>query len=69
MANTGYQPGFMGKALPVAFPKLNKAQKKDLAMADPKKTGELKYPHFSLFLSKSRRFPFFTATNIDGNRF
>jgi endonuclease G len=69
MANTGYQPGFMGKALPVAFPKLNKAQKNDLAIADQKKTGELKYPHFSLFLSKSRKFPFFTATNIDGKLF
>ncbi|RXK86373.1 DNA/RNA non-specific endonuclease [Filimonas effusa] len=64
---TGYQINFMGVSVP--FPQLSAGQLKDLARTDEKKTGELKYPHFSVFLSSSRCFPFFTATNIDGKLF
>lgn len=60
----GYQPGFIGDGMQVNFPKLRVAQRRDLAT-----NGQIDYPHFSIFLSAARRFPYFTATNIDGHLF
>ena len=70
MASTiGFKPDFIGKDLVVNFPKLSAAQKKDIAPVTGSTTGEIQYPHFSVFLSKSRKFPFFAATNINGDLF
>src|SRR5882757_1146303 len=69
MARNGFKTDFIDAGLPVRFPRLGPAQRADLVLSDAKKTGELKYTHFSVFLSKSRRFPYFTATNIDGSLF
>lgn len=68
-SSTGFKIHFIDKSLPVPFPDFSKLQLKDLALFDSQKTGELKYPHFSIFLSATRKFPFFTATNIDGKKF
>ncbi|MBN1357657.1 DNA/RNA non-specific endonuclease [Candidatus Bathyarchaeota archaeon] len=64
---TGYDPSFLGKDVPL--PKIPDNLEKDLA---PLKSGTgnvLKYTHFSIVMSKSRRLAFFTAVNIDGNNF
>ena len=66
---SGFDPKFIDKKLPVAFPKLSPSQKADLAPCADNPSGEYKYVHHSLFLSKSRRFPFFTATNINAALF
>lgn len=58
----GYQPDFMGPQLRVPLPVLSSSQRAD---ASP----ELAYTHFSVLLSKARRFPYFTATNINGALF
>jgi endonuclease G len=69
----GYRADFIGRSHVVPLPTLKaniagdlaellpgSAEKKDL------KGGELKYTHFSVKVSKSRRLPFFSAVNIDG---
>jgi endonuclease G len=68
MNRTGFKVNFIDQ-LPVGFPKLSEDQRNDLVIRDSKKTGEIKYLHYSLFLSESRRFPYFTATNINGGLF
>jgi endonuclease G len=55
----GYQADFMGEGVEVPLPELAAAKQTDLA-------PELPYTHFSVFLSRSRRFPYFTATNVNG---
>lgn len=69
MTRSGYKVSFIDDTLPVAFPKFSREHINDLVISDRNKTGEIKYLHFSIFLSKSRRFPFFTATNINGELF
>ncbi len=68
MNKTGFKINFINN-LPVVFPRLASEHKNDLVVIDQNKTGEVKYLHFSLFLSKSRRFPFFSAPNINGELF
>jgi len=68
-ASQGYQQDFIGTGFSVPFPKLSAVQKKDIAGPTGVASGELTYLHFSIFLSKKRRFPYFTATNIDGTLF
>jgi endonuclease G len=68
MNRTGYKTNFI-KNIPVELPTFRQGMSEDVVTADAKKTGEIKYPHYSVFLSKSRRFPYFTATNIDGTKF
>lgn len=60
----GYDRGFLGEDVPV--PALG-ASEADLA---PLKGGgtELRYCHFSVWQSRSRRLPLLTAVNIDGSR-
>jgi len=65
----GYMPEFLGDNLVVNFPLLNTEQKRQIAPISESKNGELKYTHYSLFLHKTRWFPFFTATNINGKLF
>jgi endonuclease G, mitochondrial len=67
--STGYIPEFLGHNLTVSFPELSTDLKKQIAFVSDTNNGELKYPHYSLFLHKTRHFPFFTAVNINGTLF
>lgn len=66
---TGYQPVFLGKQLKVNLPQPGPAGKTDLVRIDGGRSYILRYPHHSVVLSKKRKFPWFTAVNIDGARF
>lgn len=65
----GYIPDFISKQCKVPLPILSAIQQKDLAPIKGSRKKTLDYIHFSLALSKKRRFPYFTATNIDGKQF
>ena len=56
----GYRPDFMGGELHVQLPTLAPDRQADGA------PELLTYTHFSILLSRARRFPYFTATNING---
>lgn len=64
--STGYDPKFLGKRVPL--PKIPKDLKKDVAPLMEGDGNELKYTHFSVVMSRSRRLALFTAVNIDGDR-
>lgn len=64
--STGYDPDFLGQRVPL--PRIPDALKADVAPLKQGTDYELKYTHFSLVMSKSRRLAFFTAVNIDGDR-
>jgi endonuclease G len=53
----------------VSLPTLSQRQNADLAPVSGNNNGVVNYLNYSLQLSKSRKFPFFTATNIDGPLF
>lgn len=59
---TGYDPAFLGVALPV--PELDPSARGDAVALDGSTT--IDYTHFSLALSASRRFAHWVAWNIDG---
>ena len=63
--NKGYRSNFHGRGNTLKLPVLNSSQKKDLAKFGGNKYV-LKYIHFSVVMSKSRRFAYYTAVNIDG---
>ncbi len=65
----GYMADFLDSDQPVPLPQLNKAQLNDLAAVDQSADSLLNYVNYSLQLSSSRRFPYYTATNIDGSLF
>lgn len=65
----GYETGFIDKNKKVLLPELNKKQQEDLAPVQDKADGIADYINYSIALSKSRRFPYFTASNIDGGLF
>lgn len=60
----GYDQQFLGKV--VEMPALNDEQQADLAPVDGNADCIVDYINYSLQLSASRRFPYFTASNIDG---
>ncbi|MGO9207503.1 MAG: DNA/RNA non-specific endonuclease [Candidatus Limnocylindrales bacterium] len=67
----GYDSEFLGAGtLRVPLPKLSAALKTEAARLHDPEPGadpfELKYHHFSVVQHKTRRFPIFTAVNIDG---
>lgn len=61
----GYCKDFLGRHNKVPLPVLNTKQKKDLARFEGS-NFVLGYLHYSVVMSKSRRFAYFTAVNIDG---
>jgi len=63
----GYDPAFLGAG--VHLPILSAAQQDDLVVTADFSNGVIPYIHYSLMLSKATKFPFFTATNIDGQLF
>ena len=65
----GYRPDFLGQGLPAPWPGLPVAVESDLAQpadAEPERRFELRYTHFGVRFSLSRRQPLMTAVNIDG---
>jgi endonuclease G len=65
----GYLENFLGptKALRVPVPKLNGGRRDDLTKVKGTKDHLLRYRHFSIAMSASRRLCHFTAVNIDGD--
>jgi DNA/RNA endonuclease G (NUC1) len=62
----GYDPRFLGPR--IDLPRLPPQLQADLAPLLEAEGHELKYTHFSVLMSKSRRLAYFTAVNIDGNQ-
>jgi endonuclease G len=65
----GYQPNFLGDTLVVTLPKLTANQQGDLAPVAGTTDNVAHYVNYSAVVSKSRKFPYFTASNIDGTLF
>ena len=65
----GYQQNFLGSDFKVPFPSLSEDQKAFVAPVKNQHDNILHYHNFSLMQHAVRKFPFFTAANIDGNRF
>jgi endonuclease G len=63
-AGSGYNANFLGQRIDI--PKLNPSVRNDAFKLNG--SDALHYMHFSLALSKSRRFAFWVAWNIDGSR-
>jgi endonuclease G len=65
----GYNPGFLGgKAFTVDLPTVERGTNDVLNFQFNGTTEtELKYEHYSVVMSRSRRMCFFSAVNIDGN--
>ena len=65
----GYDRAFLG-GIPLPLPSLTGAAARDtVKFTGPNgKTDELRYHHFSVVMSKSRRFARLTAVNIDGGQ-
>jgi endonuclease G, mitochondrial len=65
----GYDPAFLGAGFETPWPGLADAVVTDLARPSdetPEQPGELRYTHFGVRFSASRRQPLMTAVNIDG---
>ena len=65
----GYQEDFLGKDFNVSLPKLSDEDKDFVAPVKNQPDNILHYHNFSLVQHAVRKFPFFTAANIDGKRF
>ncbi|WP_246780845.1 DNA/RNA non-specific endonuclease [Rhizobium ruizarguesonis] len=66
----GYEAGFLGPALTIPWPEFDDEIADDLAQpsdATEQRKYELRYTHFGVLFSKSRRSPRVTASNIDGS--
>jgi len=65
----GYQPEFLGDGkMKIDLPSVDRAEDDVLDFEiDGKSETELKYEHYSVVMSRSRRMCFFSAVNIDGN--
>jgi len=68
----GYDPAFIGDSdeLFVPLPEVSGARQRDIqrqTRGPHRNSAELRYMHFSIVMSKSRKLPFFTASNIDGS--
>lgn len=65
----GYDPAFLGERLVVDLPVVNRAAADVLNFEfDGAIETELRYEHFSVVMSGSRRMCFLSACNIDGNQ-
>ncbi|ANL87881.1 DNA/RNA non-specific endonuclease [Rhizobium phaseoli] len=65
----GYVPAFLGETFPVDLPEVRRHADDVLAVdAEGGSKGELRYEHFSVIMSRSRRMCFLSACNIDGQQ-
>ena len=64
----GYDPGFLGGRTRVPLP-TKKTRPRDVLMFGEgrRRTGELKYTHFSVAMSRRRKVCLWSAVNIDGS--
>lgn len=64
----GYNEMFLGKTFKVSIPQLVSKKQKDLVV---NKTGSifLNYSNYTVLLSKSRKLPYLSVSNIDGKLF
>lgn len=63
----GYKPGFLGRdKFRIELPGLPRALADDAIRVGNSSDVELKYTHYSVVMSESRRLPYFTAVNING---
>ena len=65
--NEGYKKDFLGKDYLLKPPVLNAQQKRDLVKYEGHKYV-LDYIHFSVVMSRGRRFAYYSAVNIDGTK-
>ena len=65
---TGYEPAFLGSTHEVPVPALTGSLADDFSPADGVPDGLLRYTHFSIAMSRSRRMALYTAVNIDGRQ-
>lgn len=65
--NGGYKAGFLSGDTSISLPQLTTEQKKDLVKFKGTKY-KLDYIHYSVVMCKSRKLAFFTAVNIDGQK-
>ena len=65
----GYQPEFLGPEFTVRVPRLKREVRATVAPVSKNRRNILDYQNFSLVQSAARRFPIYTATNIDGTLF
>ncbi len=65
----GYEPAFLGKNLKISMPQPAASHQSDLVLLNSNRSAVLRYQHHSIVLSRKRKFPFFTAVNIDSTRF
>jgi len=64
----GYQAQFLGTEEEVPLPEPARARQPDVLRFDGGREHVLRYEHFSVVMSRSRRMCFFSAVNIDGAR-
>lgn len=65
----GYRSDFLGPALKVHLPIMNRQMRAAVAPVRGSRDNVLHYQNFSLIQNAHRRFPIFTAANIDGSLF
>lgn len=65
----GYQTEFLGPESLVGLPRLSPDLQKNAAPVRGESDNVLRYQNFSLVQHAQRRFPIYTASNIDGNQF
>lgn len=65
----GYRPDFLGPGLTVPLPRLLRQLRTEVAPVTGTGDNVLRYRNFSLVQHARRRFPLFTAANIDGRLF
>jgi endonuclease G len=65
----GYQADFLGPESTVGLPRLSPDLQKNVAPVRGGSDDVLHYQNFSLVQHAQRRFPIYTASNIDGNQF
>lgn len=66
LSDGGYKEAFLGQNFKIKLPTLSANQKNDLVKFNGG-SYRLDFIHFTSVMCKSRRLPFFTAVNIDGN--
>ena len=65
----GFKKTFLGTKFSVSLPKPEKTIVPDFAPVTGSKDNILHYPNYSVLQSQSRKFPIYTASNIDGKNF
>jgi endonuclease G len=64
----GYDPRFLGEGNKVPLPVAGPGREGDVLRFDGQREHVLRYEHFSVVMSRSRRMCFFSAVNIDGKK-